>query len=126
MLNFTKIIIPFKTTEAYFKKGVNVEVKYTKESNGEKVEKVKEKWLSHEINTQYLLENVANKITNNVNPAQIGRSYILNNDIRHRIGFPTKNNATFYYRNSDKGIDITFGQVFIHYLIDMKMRTMHI
>ena len=62
MVNFTKIIIPFKTSCSYFKDGLDIKLKYVKESNGKKTNKVKDKWLPYENNTQYLLENVSNKI----------------------------------------------------------------
>ena len=115
MKNFTKIIIPFKTTKAYFKDGVDVKVKYMKESKGESVEKTKDKWLLTKINSQYLLENVANKISDEENPAQIGRSFILNNEIKHRMGLPKNGLAIFYPRGFKEGININFGQACLHF-----------
>lgn len=115
MINFTKVIIPFKTNKNYFKDGVDVKIKYEKESKGQNIEKIKDKWLSMNMNCQYLLENVAHKITNEENPGQIGKTFILNNEIKYRLGFPKNGSALFFPRGFEKGININFGQVCLHF-----------
>lgn len=115
MKNFTKIIIPFKTSESYHNKTLDIKVKYVKESKGESVEKSKDKWLPYEINNQYLLENVGKKISIEDNPTRIGRSYILNNEIKHRLGFPKRGEVTFYPRGDKEGIQVEFTQVCMHF-----------